>query len=85
AGSEYITDPPVIKFDAGRSIPAEVCMLHLLRLAPPLLLAALLSARVSGCSREAAAPEPVRAVRTQLVSTSTASSSHEYAAEVKPR
>lgn len=60
-------------------------MLHLLRLAPPLLLAALLSALVSGCSREAAAPEPVRAVRTQLVSTSSASSSHEYAAEVKPR
>lgn len=60
-------------------------MPHLLRLAPPLLLAALLTALMSGCSKEAAAPEPERAVRTQLVSTGSASASHEYAAEVKPR
>lgn len=60
-------------------------MPHLLRLAPPLLLAALLSALVSGCSKQAAAPEPERAVRTQLLSTTSASASHEYAAEVKPR
>lgn len=60
-------------------------MPHLLRLAPPLLLAVLLSALVSGCSKQAAAPEPERAVRTQLVSASTASASHEYAGEVKAR
>ena len=56
-------------------------MLHLLRLASPLLLAAFLSA----CGKQSAAPEPERAVRTQLVSMGTASASHEYAAEVKPR
>jgi multidrug efflux system membrane fusion protein len=60
-------------------------MPHLLRLAPPLLLAVLLSALLSGCGKQAAAPEPERAVRTQLVSASTASASHEYAAEVRPR
>lgn len=60
-------------------------MPHLPRLAPPLLLAALLSALISGCSKQAAAPEPERAVRTQLVSASTAGASHEYAAEVKAR
>jgi multidrug efflux system membrane fusion protein len=60
-------------------------MPHSLRLAPPLLLAVLLSALVSGCGKQAAAPEPVRAVRTQVVSASAASSSHEYAAEVKAR
>ena len=56
-------------------------MPHLLRLAPPLLLAAL----VSACGKQPAAPEPERAVRTQLVSTGVASASHEYAAEVRPR
>jgi RND family efflux transporter MFP subunit len=60
-------------------------MPHLLRLAPPLLLAVLLSALMSGCSKQAAAPEPERAVRTQVVSTGAASASHEYAAEVKAR
>lgn len=60
-------------------------MPHLLRLASPLLLAALLSALVSGCSKQAAAPEPERAVRTQVVSASSAAASHEYAAEVRPR
>lgn len=60
-------------------------MPHLLRLAPPLLLATLLSALVSGCGKQPAAPEPERAVRTLLVSVGTASVSHEYAGEVKPR
>ncbi len=60
-------------------------MPHLPRLAPPLLLAVLFSALMAGCSKQAAAPEPERAVRTQLVSTGTASASHEYAAEVKAR
>jgi len=56
-------------------------MSHLLRLAPPLLLAALLSA----CGKQPAAPEPERAVRTQIVNAGSASASHEYAAEVRPR
>ena len=60
-------------------------MSHLLRLAPPLLSAALLSALLSGCGKQPAAPEPERAVRTQLVSAGSASASHEYAAEVKAR
>ena len=60
-------------------------MPHLLRLAPPLLLAVLLSTLMSGCSKQAAAPEPERAVRTQLISASAASHSHEYAGEVKAR
>ncbi|MGM9481253.1 efflux RND transporter periplasmic adaptor subunit [Roseateles sp. NT4] len=60
-------------------------MSHLLRLAPPLLLATLLSALLSGCGKQPAAPEPERAVRTQVVSAGSASASHEYAAEVRPR
>lgn len=56
-------------------------MFHLLRLASPLLVAALLSA----CGKQPAAPEPERAVRTQLISASSASASHEYAGEVKAR
>lgn len=60
-------------------------MPHLLRLVSPLLLATLLPALLSGCGKQPAAPEPERAVRTQLVSTGAASASHEYAAEVKAR
>jgi multidrug efflux system membrane fusion protein len=60
-------------------------MPHLLRLTPSLLGLALLTVLVSGCSKQAAAPEPERAVRTQIVSASTAGASHEYAGEVKPR
>lgn len=60
-------------------------MSHLLRLAPPLLLATLLSALLSGCGKQPAAPEPERAVRTQIVSAGSATASHEYAAEVRPR
>ncbi|PZP35241.1 MAG: efflux RND transporter periplasmic adaptor subunit [Roseateles depolymerans] len=52
-----------------------------LRVVPPLLLAVLLSA----CGKQPAAPEPERAVRTQLVSASSATQAHEYAAEVRPR
>lgn len=40
---------------------------------------------VAGCSREAAAPEPVRAVRTMTVSAESVGGVHEYAAEVRPR
>lgn len=60
-------------------------MPHLLRLAPPLLLAVLLPALIAGCSKQAAAPEPERAVRTQIVSAGSAGASHEYAGEVKAR
>ncbi len=60
-------------------------MPHPLRLAPPLLLVALLSALVSGCGKQPDVPEPERAVRTQLVTASAASVSHEYAAEVRAR
>lgn len=58
---------------------------RLSRLTPPLLGLALLTALMAGCSKQAAAPEPERAVRTQIVSASTSSASHQYAAEVKPR
>lgn len=60
-------------------------MPQLSRVAPPLLAAALLSALLSGCGKQAAAPEPERAVRTLVISTGAASSSHEYAAEVRAR
>lgn len=60
-------------------------MPHLLRLVSPLLLATLLPALLSGCGKQPAAPEPERAVRTQLVSAGSATASHEYAAEVKAR
>ncbi len=52
-----------------------------LRVVPPMLLALLLSA----CGKQPAAPEPERAVRTQLVSASAATRAQEYAAEVRPR
>jgi membrane fusion protein, multidrug efflux system len=46
------------------------------------LLAALL---LTSCSRHDAAPEPVRAVRTMIVSTGSTTGRHEYAAEVRAR
>jgi RND family efflux transporter MFP subunit len=60
-------------------------MPHLLRLASPLLLATLLPALLSGCGKQPPAPEPERAVRTQLVGAGMANAKHEYAAEVKAR
>lgn len=60
-------------------------MPHLLRLVSPLLLATLLPALLTGCGKQPAAPEPERAVRTQLTSAGAATASHEYAAEVKAR
>lgn len=60
-------------------------MPHLLRLAPSLLWAALLTVLLAGCGKKPAAPEPERAVRTQVVGTGAASLSHEYAGEVRPR
>jgi multidrug efflux system membrane fusion protein len=60
-------------------------MPHLPRLTLPLLCAALLTVLLTACGKQVAAPEPERAVRTQVVSAGTASASHEYAAEVKAR
>lgn len=60
-------------------------MPHFSRVAPPLWVAALLTALLTGCGKQPAAPEPERAVRTQLVGAGTARASHEYAAEVKAR
>lgn len=48
-----------------------------------LCLAALLA--LAGCSRQAAAPEPVRAVRTQVVQGGALVQGHEYAAEIRAR
>lgn len=52
------------------------------------LAAALISlplAALVACSRPAAAPEPVRAVRSIAVATESAGGRHEYAAEVRAR
>ncbi|HSI59875.1 MAG TPA: efflux RND transporter periplasmic adaptor subunit [Ideonella sp.] len=40
---------------------------------------------LAACSRKQAAPDPVRAVRTLVVAPATASSGHDYAAEVRAR
>ncbi|HMC16381.1 MAG TPA: efflux RND transporter periplasmic adaptor subunit [Albitalea sp.] len=49
----------------------------------PLVLAG--AALVAACSKNPPAPEPVRAVRTVIVSSDAAGGVHEYAAEVKAR
>jgi RND family efflux transporter MFP subunit len=51
------------------------------------ILAGLLvaSAALSGCSRQDAAAEPVRSVRTMIVSSESAGGTLEYAAEVRAR
>ncbi len=48
-------------------------------------VAALLLAVLAACSRQAPAPEPVRAVKTMTVSPASAGGSHEFAAEVRAR
>jgi RND family efflux transporter MFP subunit len=45
----------------------------------------LVAAGLAACSRQAPAPEPVRAVRTMTVSAESAGGVHEYAAEVRAR
>ncbi len=50
-----------------------------------LLIIALSSAVVAGCAKTETAPEPVRAVRTVMVSSGAAGGVHEYAAEVRAR
>lgn len=45
----------------------------------------LLAVALAGCSRPAPAPEPVRAVRTQVVGADSAALVHEFAAEIRAR
>ena len=47
--------------------------------------AALLALSLAGCSKKEAAPEPVRAVRTQVVGLGSAASGQEFAAEIRAR
>lgn len=48
-------------------------------------LSALLALALAACTPAAPAPEPVRAVRTMVVSTQSAGGTHEYAAEIRAR
>ncbi|MEJ6022772.1 efflux RND transporter periplasmic adaptor subunit [Ramlibacter sp. PS4R-6] len=50
----------------------------------PLALA-VAAAVLAGCSRQEAAPEPIRSVKVITVGVDTFQASHEFAAEVKPR
>jgi multidrug efflux system membrane fusion protein len=50
-----------------------------------LLLSATLAGGLAGCSRQEAAPEPVRSVKVLTVGEGTFQSTHEYAGEVRPR
>lgn len=50
-----------------------------------LALTASMTATLSACSRTEAQPEPVRVVRTMIVSTASAGGSQEYAAEIRAR
>jgi membrane fusion protein, multidrug efflux system len=98
--SAYITDQSVItdvcpRPAALRAAPAASPGGHLandpslpMTLASPrLALVAAIAALsiVAGCSRSESAPEPVRAVRTQVVTSDSAGGALEYAAEVKAR
>lgn len=49
----------------------------------PIIIA--VAATLAACAKQAPAPEPVRAVRTAVVSADTAGGTHEYAAEIRPR
>lgn len=52
---------------------------------PPGILAVIAAFGLSGCTRPAPAPEPVRAVRTLTVTAATVTGQREYAAEVRAR
>ncbi|MDN3922992.1 efflux RND transporter periplasmic adaptor subunit [Roseateles violae] len=62
-------------------LPVPSKALH--AVAPALMSIALLA--LAGCGKEAPAPEPERAVRTQLLSRDSAGLTHEYAAEIRAR
>ena len=49
------------------------------------LAAALAALVLAGCSRPEAPPEPIRSVKVMTVGVESFESSHEYAAEVRPR
>lgn len=51
----------------------------------PMALGLSLLALLAACSKPAPAPEPIRAVRTQKVSTESATAQQEYAGEIKAR
>ena len=51
----------------------------------PVLLPVMAALLLSACGKQALAPEPERAVRTQLIESSTAGMTREYAAEIRAR
>lgn len=51
----------------------------------PALLPVMVALLLSACGKQAAAPEPERAVRTQLIEASTAGMTREFAAEIRAR
>ncbi len=51
----------------------------------PALLPVMVALLLSACGKQAAAPEPERAVRTQLIESSTAGLTREFAAEIRAR
>jgi len=52
---------------------------------PNILWLAVAAVALTACSPQAPAPEPVRAVRTMIVTAESAGGTHEYAAEVRAR
>ncbi len=53
--------------------------------APLAAAVAVVALALAACSRQEAAPEPERAVRTQVLAASDAGASHEYAGEIRAR
>jgi RND family efflux transporter MFP subunit len=82
----YITDWSVIKFDVS-----AVHALHRATQEGPnmyrrlTVLAMMIAGAVAGCSRPAAAPEPLRSVRTYTVGAQSVGTTVDYAAEVRAR
>lgn len=58
---------------------------HRVRHPLPMVLGLSLLALLAACSKPEPAPEPIRAVRTQKVSTESATARQEYAGEIKAR
>ena len=55
------------------------------RLSPAALLSSTLLLLLAACSKSAPPPEPVRAVKTVVIASTTAGSNYEYAAEIRAR